>query len=223
MGALETGARLEAIVLAAGSGRRFGGAKLNAAWRGGKLLDGALAAAFAAPVWRVTVVTGADPAVDDAARHWAAAHAVAGRLALIHADDHSEGMGASLRAGIAALAQDCGGVFVFLGDMPVIPASVPPRLLAALTSGALAAAPTFNGRRGHPVLFGPALFPALARATGDEGARAVLADLGPRLTLLDVADPGVVFDVDTPEDLSRGKPPFGARASRPRLNDPDAR
>jgi molybdenum cofactor cytidylyltransferase len=186
-------------------------------------LDGAVAAAFAAPVWRVTVVTGADPAVEAATRDWAKPRGLADRLSVVHARDHGEGMGASLRAGIAALAQDCGGVFVFLGDMPVIPASVAPRLVAALTSGALAAAPAFNGRRGHPVLFGPALFPALARATGDEGARAVLADLGPRLTLLDVADPGVVFDVDTPEDLSRGKPPFGARASRPRLNDPDAR
>jgi molybdenum cofactor cytidylyltransferase len=204
MGALEMGPRLEAIVLAAGSGRRFGGAKLNAPWRGGKLLDGALEAAFAAPVWRVTVVTGADPAVDDAARHWAAAHAVAGRLALIHADDHPEGMGASLRAGIAALAEDCAGVFVFLGDMPVIPASVPPRLVAALTSGALAAAPAFNGRRGHPVLFCAALFPALARAQGDEGARTVLAALGRRLALVDVADPGVITDVDTPGDLPGG-------------------
>jgi len=203
-GALEMGPKLTAIVLAAGSGRRFGGAKLTAPWRGGKLLDGALEAAFAAPVWRVTVVTGADPAVEDAARLWAGERQLSGRLTLVHAEDHPEGMGASLRAGIAALAEDCEGVFVFLGDMPVIPASVAPRLARALGSGALAAAPTFNGRRGHPVLFGAALFPALARARGDAGARAVLADLGPRLALVDVADPGVLTDVDTPDDLPRG-------------------
>jgi len=63
---------LEAIVLAAGSGARFGGAKLTAPWRGGVLLDGALAAAFQAPVRTVTVVTGADPKVGPAARAFAA-------------------------------------------------------------------------------------------------------------------------------------------------------
>ncbi len=200
-GETEKGPRLEAIVLAAGAGQRFGGAKLTAPWGGGKLLDGALAAAFAAPVRRVIVVSGADPAVEAAARLWAQARGLADRLRLVHAQDHPEGMGASLRAGIAALARDRPGAFVFLGDMPLIPASVPPLLATALTSGVLAAAPAFNGKRGHPVLFAAALFPALARATGDAGAREVLADLGPRLALVDVADPGVIFDVDRPEDL----------------------
>jgi molybdenum cofactor cytidylyltransferase len=202
--AREKGLRLEAIVLAGGAGRRFGAPKLTAPWRGGKLLDGALAAAFAAPVWRVTVVTGADPAVDEATRHWADEHDTVGRLAIVHARDHQEGMGASLRAAMATLAEDCEGVFVFLGDMPLIPASVPPRLVAALNSGSLAAAPEFKGRRGHPVLFGVALLPALARAQGDEGARTVLAALGRRLALVDVADPGVITDVDTPGDLPGG-------------------
>src|SRR6478609_1963038 len=50
----------EAVVLAAGSGSRFGGGKLLAAWDAGVLLEGALAAAFAAPVRDVTVVVGAD-------------------------------------------------------------------------------------------------------------------------------------------------------------------
>ena len=48
----------EAVVLAAGAGRRFGGGKLLAPWAGGALLDGALAAALAAPARRVIVVTG---------------------------------------------------------------------------------------------------------------------------------------------------------------------
>ena len=54
-----TGA-LEAIVLAAGSGRRFGGGKLTSPRGDGLLLDGALEAAFAAPVRTVSVVWGAD-------------------------------------------------------------------------------------------------------------------------------------------------------------------
>jgi molybdenum cofactor cytidylyltransferase len=191
--------RLEAIVLAGGAGVRFGGRKLTSLWRGGFLIEGALAAAFAAPVRSVIVVTGADPAVGAAAEAFAARSACSGRLTLVHAADHAEGMGATLRAGVAALPADADGVFVFLGDMPLIPRDVPPRLAGALTPAIRAVAPQFDGRRGHPVLFSASLFPALRTATGDEGARTVLQNLGHGLTLLDTTDPGVLFDVDRPD------------------------
>ncbi|MFA5600050.1 MAG: NTP transferase domain-containing protein, partial [Phenylobacterium sp.] len=58
--ATEAGAALEALVLAAGAGRRFGGGKLLAPYRGGVLLDGALAAAFAAPARAGRLVIGTD-------------------------------------------------------------------------------------------------------------------------------------------------------------------
>jgi len=194
--------RLEAIVLAGGAGARFGGAKLTAPWRGGALIDGALGAAFAAPVRRVIVVTGADPAVASAARAWAEAHGEVGRLTLVHAADHASGMSASLRAGLAMLLPDTAGVYVFLGDMPRIPHDLAGRLPAALAAGALAAAPVCEGRRGHPALFAAALLPRLAELAGDEGARAVLAGLGDRFTPVEVTDPGVLFDVDAPGDLA---------------------
>lgn len=190
--------RLEAIVLAGGAGVRFGGRKLTARWRGGRLIDGALAAAFAAPVRSVIVVTGADPGVGPAAEAFAAAIGQIHRLKLVHAEDHAEGMGATLRSGVSALPSDAAGVFVFLGDMPLIPADIPPRLSVALAGGAQAqaVAPCFEGRRGHPVLFSATLFPALRGSTGDEGARTVLQSLGESLTTIESTDPGVLFDVD---------------------------
>jgi CTP:molybdopterin cytidylyltransferase MocA len=51
------------------------------------------------------------------------------------------------------------------------------------------------------VLFGAELFAPLRQAAGDEGARAALAGLGPRLALIEIEDEGVLFDVDRPEDL----------------------
>jgi molybdenum cofactor cytidylyltransferase len=199
--ASDSAGALEAVVLAAGSGSRFGGAKLTAPWRGGVLLDGALAAAFAAPARCVTVVTGADPKVEAAARAFAAAEGQAGRLRIVHAADHAEGMAATLRAGIASLPADAAGAFVFLGDMPRVPHGVLVRQAAALATGATAAAPQFADQRGHPVLFGRALFPALRALTGDEGARSVLQSLGPALVLVDAPDDGVLIDVDTPGEL----------------------
>jgi molybdenum cofactor cytidylyltransferase len=192
---------LEAVVLAGGAGSRFGGGKLTAPWRGGALIEGALAAALAAPGRSVTVVTGADGKVEAAARAFAERTGQADRLRLLHCSDHAEGMGATLRAGVASLPPDSAGVFVFLGDMPLIPPAILPALATAIAHGALAAAPSFEGRRGHPVLFSAALLPQLRTLTGDQGAREVLSTLGKRLVLVDAADRGVLVDVDRPEDL----------------------
>jgi molybdenum cofactor cytidylyltransferase len=194
-------AKFEAVVLAAGAGARFGGGKLLAPWRGGALIDGALAAALAAPVRQVSVVWGADPAVADAVRAFAARVGADERLRLVHAERHAEGLSASLRAGIEVLAVDCTGVFIFLGDMPKVPVAVLGPLADAVTAGAPAAAPVFGGRRGHPVLFGAGLLPELARLSGDRGAAGVLDGLGERLRLVAAPDDGALFDVDRPGDL----------------------
>jgi molybdenum cofactor cytidylyltransferase len=185
-----------AIVLAAGAGSRFGGGKLTAPFRGGVLVDCAMDAALAAPVERVVLVTGADAAGVGARA------AGRDRVSLVHAADHAEGMAASLRAGIAALPPQTAGVLVFLGDMPDIPSDVPPRVVAALTAGAAAAVPVFEGRRGHPVGFAASLFPALLALRGDRGARDVLAELGDRLVEVEASSAGVLVDVDTAQDLA---------------------
>jgi molybdenum cofactor cytidylyltransferase len=192
----------EAVVLAAGSGSRFGGGKLLAAWGAGVLLEGALAAAFAAPVRDVTVVIGADA---DAVA--AVALAFDSRVLIVQADDYAEGMGASLRRGIASLPADVAGAFVFLGDMPRASTSVLEPMARAVRGGALAAAPVFRGRRGNPVLLARELFPQLLALKGDAGARGVLQGLGDRLALVESPDDGVLFDVDQKSDLDRGGAP----------------
>jgi molybdenum cofactor cytidylyltransferase len=186
----------EAVVLAAGRGSRFGGAKLLAPWRGGVLLEGALAAARAAPVRGVTLVTGAEGGAVAAA-----AAAFDPAIRIVHARDHAEGMAASLRAGIAALPPDTGAAFVFLGDMPRVPHAVLQPLAEAVAAGAPAAAPAFGGRRGNPVVISRALFPEVLALRGDAGARGVLDRLGARLVLVEASDDGVLFDVDRPADL----------------------
>ncbi len=198
-----TDATLEAIVLAAGFGARFGGGKLTAPWRDGVLLDGALAAAFAAPVRTVTVVWGADPAVPEAAGAFAGRTGQASRLKLVNAPDHAEGMAATLRTGITSMAPDTGGAFVFLGDMPRVPVAVLVSLAEAVAAGSPAAAPVFEGRRGHPVLFSAMLFPQLLTLTGDEGARAVLQKLGGALATVEASDEGVLFDIDLRTDMDK--------------------
>lgn len=195
---------LDAIVLAAGRGRRFGGGKLLAPWRGGVLIEGALAAAFAAPVDIVHLVVGADEGgVTRAARAWALRAGVDERLNVTFSPQWADGLSASLRAGLAGLKADRLGVFVFLGDMPCIPVGVLGPLADAVRGGANAAAPTFEGEMGHPVVIGAALFQRLTALKGDRGARGLLEQLGPSLARIPSSDSGVLFDVDTPDALTR--------------------
>ncbi|TCS12824.1 molybdenum cofactor cytidylyltransferase [Caulobacter sp. BK020] len=194
------------MILAAGAGRRFarrpGERKLLAAFEGRPLVAGALDAAFAAPAQRVLLVTDGDA---ELAAFAVAQARTSGRDAdfeIVVAADAAAGMGASLRAAIQALPPHSDGAFVFLGDMPRVPAGLARELARALVPGVDAAAPRFEGRRGHPVLFGRACFPALLALSGDVGARELLAGLGDRLALVDSPDAGVLFDVDRPADLA---------------------
>jgi molybdenum cofactor cytidylyltransferase len=187
------------LVLAAGKGARFGGRKLLSPWRGGVLLDGALAVALDAPVDAVLLVTGADGAeVAQAGRDFADGRGQGKRLTIVEATDYAQGLSASLRAGLAAVAPGAPGVLVFLGDMPVVPPDVPTALARALQAGATAAAPVHDGQRGNPVALSRTLFADLAALTGDQGARVLLDGLGERLTLIETDSRGVLIDVDRP-------------------------
>lgn len=198
---MATVGRFAAVVLAAGAGSRFGGGKLLADHGGAPLLHAALAAARAAPVQSITLVTGADA---EAVAACAASFDPAIRVA--HAADHAEGMAASLRAGIASLEPGLDGAFVFLGDMPRVPHAVLAPLAAAVEGGAPAAAPVFAGRRGNPVVLGRALFGDIDALRGDVGARPILERLGPALARVEAPNDGVLFDVDVREDLSGARP-----------------
>ncbi len=189
--------RFHALVLAAGSATRFGGRKLLADWNGAPLLHAALAAARAAPVSGITVVTGAD-----AGEVSASIDAFDPAIGRIHAADHAKGMAASLRVGVAALPPGTEAVFVFLGDMPRVPQAVLQGLADAVSAGAPAAAPVFRWRRGHPVVLARVVFGAVATLSGDTGARPILQALGSRVARVESPDDGVLFDIDTPGDLS---------------------
>lgn len=190
-----------AIVLAAGAGSRFGGAKLTARWGDGTLLDAALRSAHAAPVAGVVVVTGANA---DAVEAIVAGFAPGAcpPVRSVHCADHARGMSASLRRGLSVLPPDSAGAFVFLGDMPRVPSGLADELLARLPEGG-AAAPMFGDRFGHPVLISRGLFDAFSGGAGDGAGGRILRDLGDALARVPTGDDGVLADVDTPADLAR--------------------
>ena len=188
-----------AVVLAAGAGRRFGGRKLLADWRGEPLVLAAVRRALSARVDSVTLVVGSDAAAVTAA----VATLEDSRLRIVAAPNWSEGMGASLSAGVRSLPADAAKAVVFLGDMPAIPDKLADQLLDALDGAHVAARTISPHGPAHPVAFAREMFESLACLTADQGARALLSTLGPRVAGVFTDDPGVVFDVDRPEDLTR--------------------
>lgn len=110
------------------------------------------------------------------------------------------GMGASLAAGVEASA-DAEGWIVALADMPRIAPTTIEAVARTLDGGASLVAPFYQGQRGHPVGFGAEHRDALLALDGDTGAKSLL--MSQRVTRLDVDDPGILRDVDTPEDLRK--------------------
>lgn len=203
-----------ALVLAAGSSRRMGPLnKLLLPLRGEPLVRHAVHTALAAGCRDVVVVLGHDAAAVQAALTGLPVRCV-------HNAEHDEGLGSSVRCGVAALRPDVQAVLCLLGDMP----NVSPATLQALAAaykpeaGVQACQPVFDGQPGNPVLWGAPMWPALAALQGDQGARGLLRGLGDGLVRVPVPDPGVLLDLDTPEDWaahSVSAPPRPAGADRP--------
>ena len=117
------------------------------------------------------------------------AHADSGQLSSVLA-----GLAAADRPGVRA-------ILVTPVDAPMIAAATVAELIKAFQSShALIVRAVHQGRHGHPVIFSRAVFADLRHADPAQGARAVLRAHAEHLVNVEVADPGVLGDVDTPDD-----------------------
>ena len=85
--------------------------------------------------------------------------------------------------------------------MPLVPVQLCPALMQAAELSGYAGRPRFKGKPGHPVAFTRAAFADLIALEGDKGATALLQERAD-VAYLDTADNGVLFGIDTPEDLA---------------------
>jgi molybdenum cofactor cytidylyltransferase len=185
------------ILLAAGSGERFGGDKLLVPLPGSEpptpLGVVACRNLVAAVSRTIAVVRPGDEAL---------ATALAGAGArVVECANAAAGMGTSLACAVGA-AREADGWVVTLADMPWILPTTIAGVAGVVAKGALVVAPFHRGVRGHPVGFGKGCRAALAGLHGDAGAKAVIAAHEAGLVRLDVVDPGILRDVDTPRDLA---------------------
>lgn len=189
--------RIVAIVLAAGAGRRIGGAKALLRIQGESFLA-RVAARLARPgVESVVAVLG-----HDTARIRAEAGVPQG-VVVVDNPRHAEGMLTSIWRGLdEATALGADALLVHPVDHPLVDPDTVDRVIGALTAGAQIAVPSYAARRGHPGGFAAAAWPALRAAALDRGAREVLAS-HPDWIVHVPGDPGCVAGIDTPEDYDR--------------------
>ena len=184
------------LVLAAGAGRRFGGPKALARLDGERLVDRAVRTLREGGAGPIVVVSGAAdldvPGAD-----------------VIHNAQWAEGMGSSLRTGVALLAayvvegRPVAGVVVVLVDQPGITAGAVERVLAGVRDDAALVVATYGRVWGHPVVLGRRHWAEAAQAAvGDRGARDVLRRHAAEVTEVECGDVASAADIDTPDQLA---------------------
>ncbi len=180
------------LVLAAGASSRMrGGDKLREQIDGESLLSLMCKRALAADLGPVLVTL---PSADHPRR----ADLAELQVQPIFVADASEGMAASIRAGVAALPPGLSGVMILPADMPDL-TTQDLRTLAHVTPQGRIGRGASGTKPGHPVLFPAALFPDLQKISGDQGARPVIAAHHARLDLVPLPDRHALTDLDTPE------------------------
>jgi molybdenum cofactor cytidylyltransferase len=183
------------LVLAAGASTRLGSPKQLARVRGRPALQSVAATAVAVAGQGVTVVVGSHAAeVMPMLARTGAATVINRRW--------EEGLGASIRAGVAALPPACEAVMLLLGDQVAVTVDDLKRLAAAWKGQeSVIAAALYQRSPGVPAIFPRWCFQELLRIKGDQGAKQLLLRHASRV--VHVPMPNAVIDIDTPEDLAR--------------------
>ncbi len=188
-------ATVEAIVLAAGKGERMGTVKPLVEIDGAPALARVVATLHRAGIERILVVLGY------AAEKIEREVDLSNERVVLNSN-YENGMGSSLALGIKSLAPETTGFLVLHADMPYVTEETVCAVLARAREGGLIIAPIYRGKRGFPVYLDRScceeLLPTLV---GETGAREYIASHLDDLVLVEVDDPGCVWDIDRPEDL----------------------
>ncbi|WP_026986273.1 NTP transferase domain-containing protein [Fodinicurvata fenggangensis] len=189
--------RVTALVLAAGQSRRMGHInKLLEQVNGKSLLQTTVDTALDSQVSDCLVVTGHE---SDKVQEKLDGKAVR----FIHNPKYADGLSTSIQAGLAALEDNTDAILVMLADMPEVSSEVLNHLVTSYNpvEGREICVPTWQGKRGNPVLIGKEFFAEIMEISGDIGARQLLGDYPDLVAEVAVKDDSVLADIDAPQDL----------------------
>ena len=186
------------LILAAGESRRMGRDKALLTYQGRSFLETIINNLGAAGIEKVTVVLGHHAEIIQRAMNLATV-----RVVINH--DYQRGQTSSLQLGLAAAAADSPeAVILCLVDHPAISSEVIARLRERFQSTRPPVLiPTHKGQRGHPVVISQTLLPELLALPPEEPANTVIRKYRGATLFVEVADPGILLDVDDPESYAR--------------------
>ncbi len=190
---------IAAIVLAAGQSRRMGNEnKLFLPLENRSVIQQVVANLEGSKVSQIFVVTGHQ---QDMVREELEDTSVT----FVNNPEYSNGLSTSLRTALAVLPQEVNGILVCLGDMPFVRSQHINALVDSFDSVTerQICVPTFNGKRGNPVLWDRRYMQEMMEVRGDVGAKHIIGDYEEYVTEVELGDPGVVTDIDTPEAYSK--------------------
>ncbi|MGH2492035.1 MAG: nucleotidyltransferase family protein [Candidatus Limnocylindria bacterium] len=188
--------RAVAIVTAAGSAERFGGKKLLAPIAGEPLLDHTIRSLLEGGVNEVILVVSSE-ARRELARDVSAMSDP--RVRPLENPDPSRGMFSSIQIGVATANGDA--LLVLPGDMPYVRPETVRAVIAKYRERGAIVSPRYKGKRGHPVVMPLSLRDEIAATPATGNLHEVIRRHPGEPVDLEVNDPGVVRDVDTPADL----------------------
>lgn len=189
--------KISGIILAAGKAARMDKVKQLLPFRGTTILGRVVENALGSSLHEVIVVLG--HALEDIRRVIDFGHATIAVNA-----DYISGQSTSLRTGLAAISSESAAALFILGDQPLIDPDVIDALVKCYRQqSAPFIIPTYQGKRGNPVLIDRAVFPRLESLEGDVGARILFDEYAHQICEIEMGDEDIMFDVDTLDDYAR--------------------
>lgn len=198
-------ARIGAVVLAAGTSSRMGEAKQLLRVGERTLLQQVIENVRGAGVDEIVLVLGhRAETIQESVR--------SENVKIVVNQDYREGMGTSLRTGVAALSPEADAAFIVLADQPFVRPETLQRIAEEYRkSDAQIVIPMYKGFRGNPVLLNRSVFPEVMALKGDIGCRAIFGSHADGIVKVAVGDIGILLDVDNREDFERLRS-FGSAA-----------
>jgi molybdenum cofactor cytidylyltransferase len=196
--AVEDTRPLAAVILSGGESRRMGVPKALLPYRGTTFVEHLLDVTRHARVGLTRIVVGAHAAE---IREKLSAHA---EEIVVNAD-WAKGQLSSIQAAIRSLPESgTAGMILCPVDHPIVSAALVARLIAEFdSSGTAIVLPTYQGRRGHPMIFRASLFQELLKASPKVGARQVVWAHANEIREAATEEEGVVLNINDPESLER--------------------
>jgi len=188
---------IAAIVLAAGESRRMGRQKLLLPYAGKTVIEHIVDQVLASEIAQTVVVTGHDVQAVKAGM-------LGKPVTLVENLQYKDGMLTSIRAGLQTVSPDAEGFMVVLGDQPSVSAPLIDRLIAAfceVDKGIVV--PLYEDDTGHPIIISMAYRDEVMTKFNDTGLRGFIYGYPEYVHRLPVEMPGVLRDMDTPEDYER--------------------